>query len=107
VFGAGAGAVYGPPALIWIVLGCIFAGAVHDYFSGMLSLRHGGSQFPALVAKYLGKGVKVFIYIVSLALMILVTAAFTAGPAELIELKSGGALPFFVALLIIFPYFVI
>lgn len=107
VFGAVAGAVYGPPALIWIVVGCIFAGAVHDYFAGMLSLRHNGSQFPALVERYLGKGVKVFIYIVSLALMILVTAAFTAGPAELIELKSGGAIPFFVALIIIFTYFVI
>ena len=106
VFGAVAGAVYGPPALIWIVVGCIFAGAVHDYFAGMLSLRHNGSQFPALVERYLGKGVKVFIYIVSLALMILVTAAFTAGPAELIALKTNGAIPFFAALIIIFAYFV-
>ena len=106
VFGAVAGAVYGPPALIWIVVGCIFAGAVHDYFAGMLSLRHNGSQFPALVERYLGKGVKAFIYIVSLALMILVTAAFTAGPAELISLKTNGAIPFFAALVIIFAYFV-
>lgn len=106
VFGAVAGAVYGPPSLIWIVVGCIFAGAVHDYFAGMLSLRHNGSQFPALVERYLGKGVKAFIYIVSLALMILVTAAFTAGPAELISLKTDGAIPFFLALVIIFAYFV-
>lgn len=107
VFGAVAGAVYGPPALIWIVLGCIFAGAVHDYFSGMLSLRHNGSQFPALVEKYLGKSVKAFIYIISLALMMLVTAAFTAGPAELIALKTNGAIPFMAALVIIFAYFVL
>ncbi len=105
VFGAVAGALYGPVALIWIVAGCIFAGAVHDYFSGMLSIRHNGSQFPALVERYLGKGIKIFIYVVSLALMILVAAAFTAGPAELISLKTGGAIPFFVALVIIFAYF--
>lgn len=107
VFGAVAGAVYGPPALLWIVFGCIFAGAVHDYFSGMLSLRHNGSQFPALVEKYLGKSVKAFIYIISLALMMLVTAAFTAGPAELIALKTDGAIPFMAALIIIFAYFVL
>src|SRR5699024_12725941 len=92
-FAAVAGALYGPFALIWIVFGCIFAGAVHDYLSGMLSIRNNGAQFPALVEKYLGKSVKVFIYAVSLVLMILVAAAFTAGPAELIALKTGGAIP--------------
>ncbi|GAB3057432.1 carbon starvation protein A [Salinicoccus sesuvii] len=107
VFGAVAGALYGPVALIWIVVGCIFAGAVHDYFSGMLSIRNNGAQFPALVEKYLGKSVKLFIYVVSLALMILVAAAFTAGPAELISMKTGGAIPFFVALVVIFAYFLI
>lgn len=107
VFGAVAGALYGPVALIWIVVGCIFAGAVHDYFSGMLSIRNNGSQFPALVEKYLGKSVKLFIYVVSLALMILVTAAFTAGPAELISIKTGGVIPFFVALVLIFAYFLL
>ncbi|KKK35063.1 carbon starvation protein CstA [Salinicoccus sediminis] len=107
VFGAVAGALYGPVALIWIVFGCIFAGAVHDYFSGMLSIRNNGAQFPALVEKYLGKSVKVFVYVVSLVLMILVAAAFTAGPAELIALKTGGAIPFAAALVIIFSYFVI
>lgn len=107
VFGAVAGALYGPVALIWIVFGCIFAGAVHDYFSGMLSIRNNGAQFPAMVEKYLGKSVKVFIYVVSLVLMILVAAAFTAGPAELIALKTGGAIPFAAALVIIFGYFVL
>src|SRR5699024_8126081 len=94
-------------ALVGIVFVCIFAGAVHDYFSGMLSIRNNGEQFPALVEKYLGKSVKVFVYVVSLVLMILVAAAFTAGPAELISLKTGGAIPFAVALVVIFGYFVL
>src|SRR5690606_22833497 len=44
IFGAVAGAMWGPVAFLWIVLGCIFAGATHDYFSGMLSLRHNGKS---------------------------------------------------------------
>ncbi|MDS8934989.1 carbon starvation CstA family protein, partial [Streptococcus pneumoniae] len=81
IYGAVAGALYGPVAFIWIVVGCIFAGGVHDYFSGMMSMRHGGAQFPTLVGRYLGKNAKVFINGLSLVLMLLVAAAFTAGPA--------------------------
>lgn len=103
IFGAVAGALYGPVAFIWIVIGCIFAGAVHDYFSGMLSLRHGGAQFPALVAKYLGKVVKSGVNVISLVLMILVAAAFTAGPAQLLTQLTP--LSFTAALVVIFAYF--
>ncbi len=85
IYGAIAGALYGPVAFIWIVVGCIFAGAVHDYFSGMLSLRHKGAQFPTLVGRYLGNSIKVVVNIVSIILMVLVAAAFTAGPAHLIS----------------------
>ncbi len=49
IFGAIMGAWYGPVAYIWIVLGCIFAGAMHDFFSGMLSIRHGGANLPELI----------------------------------------------------------
>ncbi len=105
IFGAVAGALYGPVAFIWIVIGCIFAGAVHDYFSGMLSLRHNGEQFPSLVGRYLGKYVKSFINVVSLVLMILVAAAFTAGPAKLISQITP--LSFTVALALIFVYFLL
>ena len=48
IFGAILGAAYGPMAYLWIVLGCIFMGAVHDYFSGMLSLRNDGVNMPDL-----------------------------------------------------------
>jgi carbon starvation protein CstA len=105
IFGAIAGALYGPVAFIWIVVGCIFAGAVHDYFSGMMSLRHNGEQFPSLVGRYLGQTVKKFINVVSIILMILVAAAFTAGPAQLIS--SITPLNFLGALGVVFLYFLL
>ena len=55
IFGAIMGAKFGPVAYLWIVLGCIFAGAVHDYLSGMLSMRNDGAGLPELIGKYLGK----------------------------------------------------
>ncbi|HLR80147.1 MAG TPA: carbon starvation CstA family protein [Bacillota bacterium] len=102
IFGALMGALYGPVAFIWIVFGAIFAGGVHDYFSGMMSLRHNGAQFPHLVGKYLGNGVQTIINIVSIVLMILVAAAFTAGPAQL--LSEITPLNFTMAILIVFVY---
>lgn len=103
IFGAVAGALYGPVAFLWIVFGSIFAGGVHDYFSGMLSLKHKGAQFPQIVGKYLGKFAQKSIVVISLVLMILVTAAFTAGPAQLITQVTS--IPFLMALVIIFAYF--
>ncbi|MEK4386231.1 carbon starvation CstA family protein [Solibacillus sp. FSL W7-1464] len=105
IYGAIAGALYGPVAMIWIVFGCIFAGGVHDYFAGMLSLRHGGAQFPALVQRYLGKVMRVFTDIVSVVLMVLVAAAFTAGPAAVLSSKLG--ITFMTALIAIFIYFLL
>ncbi|MFC7322748.1 carbon starvation protein A [Halobacillus campisalis] len=105
IFGAVMGALYGPVAFIWIVIGSIFAGAVHDYFSGMMSVRHKGAQYPTIVGKYLGKNVQKVINLLSIALMILVAAAFTAGPAELMAQVTP--LSFITALIIIFAYFLI
>ncbi|MEB1807049.1 MAG: carbon starvation protein A [Bacillaceae bacterium] len=105
IFGAIMGALYGPVAFIWIVVGAIFAGAVHDYFAGMMSVRHGGDQYPSIVGRYLGTTVKTIINIISIILMILVAAAFTAGPAQL--LSSVTPLSFTVAIFIIFGYFLV
>ncbi|WP_411954836.1 carbon starvation protein A [Alkalibacillus sp. S2W] len=105
IFGAIMGALYGPIAFVWIVLGSIFAGAVHDYFAGMMSLRHNGEQYPALVGKYLGKYAQSSINIVSIALMVLVAAAFTAGPAELIAQLTP--LTFTVAIILVFVYLLV
>ncbi|KKE80427.1 carbon starvation protein A [Bacilli bacterium] len=105
IFGAIMGALYGPVAFIWIVIGCIFAGAVHDYFSGMVSLRHNGAQFPTIVGKYLGGAMKFVTTIVSIILMVLVAAAFTAAPAQL--LTQITPFNFTTWLIIIFVYLIL
>lgn len=84
IFGAIAGALWGPSAFLWIVFGTIFAGGVHDYFSGMLSARHDGASIPEVVGKYLGTGFKNFMRIFSVVVLILVGVVFITGPANLL-----------------------
>ena len=72
IFGPILGALYGPVALLWIVFGSIFAGAVHDYFSGMLSVRAGGASVPTVVGRELGKGAKHFMNGFAVLLLLLV-----------------------------------
>ncbi len=105
IFGAILGAMYGPVAYIWIVLGAIFMGAVHDYFSGMLSIRNGGMSIPEIVGKYLGKGFQNFLRIFSLLLLIFVGVAFVSGPAGLLANLTKGGLE--VWLYGIFAYYLI
>ena len=81
IFGAIMGIFYGPAAFLWIVFGTIFAGGVHDYLSGMLSIRKGGVSLPDIIGDELGKGVKVFMRVLSLVLLILLTTTFLSGPA--------------------------
>ncbi len=84
IFGAILGILYGPAAFIWIVLGCIFAGSVHDYFTGMISIRKGGASIPEIVGDELGMTARHVMRAVSLVLLILVGAVFTRTPADLI-----------------------
>ncbi|AQS52451.1 Carbon starvation protein A [Jeotgalibaca dankookensis] len=84
IFGPIMGALYGPVAYIWIVVGAIFAGAVHDYMIGMISLRNNGAQLPELASKYLGKPVKHIVNIFAMLLLILVGTVFVTSPANLI-----------------------
>lgn len=84
IFGPILGALYGPVAMLWIVFGCIFAGAVHDYFCGMLSVRNGGASVPNLSGKYLGAPVKHFMNILALILLVLVGVVFVISPAGLL-----------------------
>lgn len=84
IFGAIMGVMFGPSAFLWIVFGTIFGGAVHDYMSGMMSVRNKGASLPELVGKELGKSVKLFMRIFSLLLMVLVGAVFVSGPAGLL-----------------------
>lgn len=84
IFGAIMGVMFGPSAFLWIVFGSIFGGAVHDYLSGMLSLRRNGASLPELVGEQLGTSVKQFMRAFSLILMVLVGAVFVSGPAGLL-----------------------
>ncbi|WP_346863665.1 carbon starvation protein A [uncultured Draconibacterium sp.] len=84
IFGAIAGAMWGPVAFLWIVLGSIFAGAVHDYFSGMLSIKHKGLSITEIVGIYLGTGTKQFMRGFTVILMVLVGAVFIMGPAKIL-----------------------
>ena len=84
IFGPIMGALYGPAAMIWIVVGCIFAGAVHDYFSGMLSVRNNGATVPTLAGKYLGSGAKHFMNIFAIVLLVLVGVVFVSAPAGMV-----------------------
>ena len=85
IFGAIMGIFYGPAAFLWIVFGTIFAGGVHDYLSGMLSIRKGGASLPDIVGDELGQGIKLFMRVLSLVLLILLTTTFLSGPAVLLQ----------------------
>ena len=85
IFGAIMGVMFGPAAFIWIVVGTIFGGAVHDYFSGMMSVRSKGASLPEIIGQELGKYIKQFMRLFSLLLMVLVGAVFISGPAGLLN----------------------
>ncbi len=89
IFGAIMGAKFGPASYLWIVFGCIFAGAVHDYMCGMLSVRHGGAGFPELVGQYLGQRTKKVMLVFSIVLLLLVGTVFVYSPALILGDIAG------------------
>ena len=104
IFGAIMGAKFGPVAYLWIVFGCIFAGATHDYLCGMLSMRHGGASLPELVGAYLGKTSKSIMLLFTVLLLIMVGTVFVYSPAEILH-SIGGETMMWVG--IIFVYYII
>ncbi len=110
IFGAIQGILFGPAAYFWIVLGCILGGAVHDYMSGMISIRKNGASLPEIVGDELGSGARLAMRILSLVLMILVGAVFATTPAGLLANLVGGE-GFFsqnlVWIIIIFAYYIL
>ncbi len=111
IFGPIMGALYGPAAMLWIVLGCIFAGAVHDYFSGMLSIRNGGASVPTITGRYLGNGAKHFMNIFAIVLLLLVGVVFVSAPAGMITNLINEQTSFNVTMtsmvVVIFAYYVL
>ena len=111
IFGAIMGAKFGPASYLWIVFGCIFAGAVHDYFTGMLSIRNGGAGMPELVKRYLGKGTSVVMLVFSIVLLMLVGTVFVYSPAlilgDLAPLSSTARTSIMIWVGIVFAYYII
>ena len=109
IFGAIMGAKFGPSSYLWIVLGCIFAGAVHDYMVGMMSLRRGGVGVPELVGDYMSKATKVVMLIFSIVLLALVGTVFVYSPALILGDMAGDGTSQSIMLWvgIIFLYYVI
>lgn len=89
IFGAILGAAYGPAAYIWIVVGCIFMGAVHDFFSGMMSIRRNGSNMPDIIGDNLGRTMKTVMNVVVCFLLLAVGVSFVTGPSDLLASLTG------------------
>ena len=105
IFGAIQGALFGPAAFLWIVLGTIFIGSVHDFFSGFMSLRNDGLTMPNIISKYLGNTIQKFTAIIIIITGILVAATFATGAADLIANLTNT--PVLIWTIIIFIYFLI
>ena len=105
IFGAILGAKFGVSCFLWIVIGCIFAGATHDYLAGMLSLRHDGESLPETVGRYLGKSAQFAMRLFSIVLLILVGAVFVAGPAGLLAKLTPSVLNATFWIVCIFIYY--
>ncbi len=107
IFGAIMGVMFGPAAFIWIVVGTIFAGAVHDFISGAISLRARGMSLPEIVGNELGTSIKQVMRVFSLVLMILVGAVFVSQPADLIAGMTPEYLDRIFWVVVIFVYYML
>lgn len=107
IFGAIMGAKFGTASFLWIVLGTIFAGAVHDYLAGMLSLRNNGESLPEIIGRYLGNNFKQFMRGFTVILMILVGAVFVAGPAGLLAKLTPDYLDATFWIFVVFIYYIL
>ena len=113
IFGALSGALWGPVVFLWITFGTIFAGAVHDYFSGMMSERNEGASISEISGIYLGGAMKNVMRVFSVVLLVMVGTVFAVGPAGLIQLlcTNGGSTGVFASklfwlVLILIYYFI-
>ncbi|MBR4396959.1 MAG: carbon starvation protein A [Methanobrevibacter sp.] len=105
IFGAIQGALFGPAAFLWIVLGTIFIGSVHDFFSGFMSVRYDGLSMPSIISKFLGENIRKITAFLIIVTGILVASVFSTGAADL--LASLTSIDSFIWIVIIFAYFLI
>ena len=107
IFGPIMGALYGPAAFIWIVVGCIFAGAVHDYLTGMISIRNRGAHLPELASKFLGKVMRHVVNAFAVLLLLLVGTVFVSTPASLLHVLMDGKIALGLIIGLIFLYYIL
>ncbi len=107
IFGAIMGAKFGTASYLWIVFGTIFAGSVHDYLSGMISLRNGGESLPQLVGRYLGSNIQKVFMVFSMILLVLVGAVFVSQPADILVRLTGESMSINAWIAIIFIYYLL
>jgi carbon starvation protein CstA len=105
IFGAISGALWGPSAFLWITFGTIFAGGVHDYFSGMLSMRHEGASVSEIVGIYLGPIMRNVMRVFSVILLVLVGTVFMTGPAGLLAKLTPEKLNYTFWLIVVLVYY--
>lgn len=104
IFGALAGALWGPSVYLWIVFGTIFAGGVHDYLSGMISLREDGKSISEIIGIYLGSKMLMIMRVVSVILLVLVGTVFATGPAMLLAKLTGWAVMQWLVIVLIYYF---
>jgi carbon starvation protein CstA len=109
IFGAILGAYWGPWAFVWIVLGCIFAGAVHDYLAGMISLRSNGVSIAEIVGNYLGPVARQIMRVFSVVLLLLVGVVFMTSPALILKnlIDKDSQTVYYVVLGVIVAYYLL
>jgi len=105
IFGPIMGALFGPVAFIWIVVGAIFAGATHDYLTGMISIRNKGAHIPELAGKFLGNFSKHIVNVFALLLLLLVGTVFVTTPASLLSIVLQGKVAVWILIAVIFIYY--
>lgn len=107
IFGPIMGALYGPAAFLWIIFGNIFAGAVHDFMLGMISLRNEGAHLPELAGRYLGKMMKHVVNAFAALLLLLVGTVFVTSPANLLANLTPGWMGAGLLTIAIFGYYIL
>ena len=104
IFGAIMGMWYGPAAFIWIIFGCIFGGAMHDYMSGMISMRHDGSSLPKLTGRYVGRYARYVLQVMTILLLVVAGVVFIYSPAIILSTIWGDKMMW---MIVIFCYFIL
>ena len=107
IFGAMQGALWGPVVFLWITFGTIFAGGVHDYFSGMMSERNDGKSISEVVGLYMGKVITFIMRVFSVVLLVMVGVNFSVGPAGLLAKLTPDMLGTMFWLVVIMVYYLI